>query len=172
VEVTLPNGWRVVDPYEPTTFLRSPVADLNPVAAAGRETGETYRRLASLTVPEPVDSATFYLLSRFLFHVGTGGAFDYQRSGNQILGLLGIAPFVQSREFRDVSNFNVGLFCQQTGLTLEATLTIAGAYASLFSGNRRPGEPYGLDFQTRDMIASGFAIGESGVYGQPSGYSK
>jgi len=169
VEVRLPNGWRVVDPYEPTSFLRSPVANLEAVADAGRETGISYRRLSSLSIPEAGEAASFYLVSRMLHDVGTGGRFDYQRAGVQVLGLLGVLPFLHRREFRDVANFNVGLYCQQAGLTFEETLKTAGVYASLFSRNRDAAAPVGLDPQTRDMIASGFAIGESGVYGRPAG---
>jgi hypothetical protein len=43
-------------------------------------------------------------------------AFDYQRCGNYITG------FVQLRPYKDVSNFDAGLFCQQAGLSLNETL--------------------------------------------------
>lgn len=165
VDVVLPNGWRVVDAHEPGSFLRSPVADLSPVAQAGRETGETYRSLSLNPFVGTADAASLYFVSRFFVHVGTGGVYDYQRSGNQILGVSGLVPFVQRREFRDVSNFNVGLFCQQAGLSLGETLTVTGLYASRFSGNKRPAEPYGLDARTREFVVTGFSVGESGVYG-------
>jgi hypothetical protein len=91
-----------------------------------------------------------------------GGTFDYQRRGNFITG------FTQLPQFRDVSNFNVGLFCQQAGLTLEQTQTIAGSYAHLFSGNADPNAPHGLDTRNARFTATGFNIGQSGVFGPPA----
>jgi len=38
--------------------------------------------------------------------------------------------FTQLRQFRDVSNFNVGLYMQQAGFTLDETLSIAGGFAN------------------------------------------
>jgi hypothetical protein len=63
-----------------------------------------------------------------------------------------------------VSNFNVGLFSQQAGLTLVMTLGLAGLYASKNSSNYRPDQPYGLDPQTREFIERGYEAGESGVF--------
>jgi hypothetical protein len=45
---------------------------------------------------------------------------------------------VQLPQYRDASNFNVGLFCQQAGLPLEEVLEAAGRYARIFSGNVKP----------------------------------
>jgi hypothetical protein len=64
------------------------------------------------------------------FHIlkarlGQGGTFDYQRRRYN----SGKNGYTQLRQFRDVSNFNVGLLCQQAGLSRWATLRIAGEYA-------------------------------------------
>jgi len=96
----------------------------------------------------------------FARNIGIGGAFDYQREGNPITGFT---PFPQ---YRDVSNFNVWLYTQQAGLSLEETLRVAGAYASVFSSNAKPDQPYGLDIQTREFMEIGFRVGQSGVFGR------
>jgi hypothetical protein len=63
---------------------------------------------------------------------------------------------------------NVGLFVQQTGLTLDETLTVAGGYAGLLSSNARPDQPHGLDPTAARFITEGFHIGQSRVFSQPS----
>ena len=160
VAVVLPDGSLVQDPNSPTGYLMSPVADLSPVAAAGRQTGATYFSLVSN--PELAGSAPLYLAASLYSNVGTGGTFDYQREGNWFTG------YTQLPQFRDVSNVNVGLFSQQAGLTLNETLSAAGSYASIFSSNARPSQPYGLDPRTAQFIATGFNIGQSGVFGPPA----
>jgi len=162
--VTLPNGSSVADPDSITGYLTSPVSDLSAVAAAGRETGQRFRQLQENSETAP--GALGYFLARFFHNVATGGAFDYQRSGNQILGLLG-AGFTQLPHFRNVSNFNVGLFCHQAGMSLDETLRTAGRYAWLFSGHYDPNQPYGLPGPTRQFIEAGFQTGQSGAFGQP-----
>ncbi|HEY7578421.1 MAG TPA: hypothetical protein VH855_12570 [Acetobacteraceae bacterium] len=157
VAVILPNGSTVPDPYSATGRLMSPVADLAPVAAAGRQTGRAFMTLKD----DPVAATDAYI--GFMVSMGTylghGGVFDYQRRGNHITG------FVQLRQFRDVSDFNVGLFCQQAGLSLDEALTIAGSFASLFSRNASPDKPYGLDPRTAEFIRTGYQVGSSGAYG-------
>jgi hypothetical protein len=102
------------------------------------------------------------------FNVGHGGTFDYQRSGNQFLGLLTHgATFTQLPQFRSVSDVNVGLFCEQAGLTLDETLSIAGRYARLFSSNSKPDQPNSLDPTTAQFIITGYNLGQSGVFGSP-----
>ncbi len=135
----------------------SPVANLSPVAAAGNLTGATY--FSMLSNPETAGSASIYLAAALGTNVGQGGTFDYQRQGNMI------TSYTQLPQFRDVSNFNVGLFSQQTGLTLNETLGTAGLFASAFSSNARPNQPYGLDPRTAQFITTGFKVGQSGVFG-------
>ena len=101
---------------------------------------------------------TFFLAAELGLCLSQGGIFDYQRSGNFISG------FEHYSDFRDVSNFNVGLFCQQVGLLLEETLKISGKFASLFSGNARPDKPYGLDPRNVEFTEAGFKAGQSGQY--------
>jgi hypothetical protein len=163
VPVTLPDGSTVHDPYTNGPLL-SPVADLRVLADAGRAAGQEYHEL--LSSPEGSDVAISYLVGVLGANLGHGGVFDYQRSGNSFTGLT------QFPEFRDVSNFNVGLFCQQAGLTLEETLTIAGRFARIRSSNARPDQPYGLDKQTADLIRSGFETGASGVFGPAASRQK
>jgi hypothetical protein len=133
----------------------SPLADLAPVAAAGRRTGQMYQTM--LSCPEGSGGALPYLATAILTNIGQGGVFDYRRQGNHLTG------FAQLRQYRDVSNFNVGLFCQQAGLPLEEVLEAAGRYARIVSGNGRPDQPYGLDSQTAEFIKTGYAVGQSGT---------
>ena len=154
VRVVLPNGSNVVDPNSPTGKMMSPVANLGNVAAAGRLTGQIYRDLLA----QGDDNAFMFLIGGLGGAVGTGGSFDYQRSGNPITG------FTQLPQFRDVSNFNVGLFSQQAGLTLDETLRTAGTYGRVMSSNASPGRPYGLDPQTARFITQGYQAGASGMF--------
>ncbi|WEJ98470.1 MAG: hypothetical protein P0Y59_16150 [Candidatus Sphingomonas phytovorans] len=158
--VRLPNGHRVTDDHSDSKLLMSPVTDLKDVAISGRKAGNTYRTL--LNNPATAESAFIYINSAIAQNLGQGGRYDYQRKGNHITG------FIQLRQFRNVSNFNVGLFMQQTGLyTLEQTLQISGNFARLFSSNYREREPHGLDPQTARWIRNGYNAGRSGVYGNP-----
>jgi hypothetical protein len=116
-----------------------------------------------------------YLFAVLGAAVGTGGAFDYQREGPQSAILADIlsrgnddslaadllGTFQELPQFRDVSNFNVGLFSQQAGLTLDETLSTAGRYAATFSANARPANPNGLDPQTAQFIKAGYKAGEA-----------
>lgn len=153
------------DPHSPTGSLMSPVDDLSRVARAGRAArkaglaglldtlrpGETESSLAAFeNVYEQTRAA-----------IGQGGEFDYQRKA----AVGEKSGFVQLRQFRNVSNFNVGLFMQQEGAPLKLALEIAGWYARSNSSNYRPGQPYGLDPQTRELIEQGYKVGERGVFG-------
>jgi hypothetical protein len=110
-----------------------------------------------------------YLIGALAAAVGTGGTYDYQRMGPQSADLSNgkddslaadlFGTFQQLPQFRDVSNFNVGLFSQQAGLTLDETLTIAGGYASIASSNARPANPNGLDTRTAQFIKAGYQAG-------------
>ncbi len=137
----------------------APVADLSPVATTGREVGETYKNL--LNDPETASGALPYLAASMLINVGQGGRFDYQRRGNHITG------FIQLPQYRDVSNFNVGLFCQQAGLSLDETLTAAGNFARILSLNAKPDRPYRLDPRTAEFIKVGYDAGRSHVFDLP-----
>ena len=93
---------------------------------------------------------------------GTGGTFDYQRMGPQSDVITG--GFQQLPQFRDVSNFDVGLYAQQAGLSLETTLKVAGDFASVGSSNYSKDSPYGLAPQTAEFIRVGWETGFSGVF--------
>lgn len=163
----LPNGQTIPDPDSATGSVMSPVADLGPVAAAGRRVGATYQRL--LSDPDAAGDALDYLFGALYRALSHGGVFDYQRAGNQLLGQLTYgATFTQLPQFRAVANINVGLFCQQAGLTLEKTMLIAGGYARYFSGNVKPDQPNSLDSTTAQYIKKGYDLGRSGIYGQPT----
>jgi hypothetical protein len=97
-------------------------------------------------------------------HIAQGGTFDYQRRRYE----FGKDGFTQLRQFRDIANFNVGLFSQQADLPLWMTLRLVGLYARKNSSNSMPGEPYGLDPRTREYIELGYRIGESGAYDSPN----
>jgi hypothetical protein len=157
VTVVLPNGQTVPDQNSPTGNLMSPVADLAPIVVTGQSIGSTYSTL--LNNPESSGSALPYLLSALNAAVGQGGTYDYQRKGNRITG------YTQYPQYRDVSNFNVGLVTQAAGLTLDETLSIAGGLAYFESSNYNPNNPYGLSLQTAAFITLGFTYGQSGVFG-------
>lgn len=160
VAVVLPDGQTVPDPYNKKEgVLMSPVADLRPVAKAGRQTGEIYRIIKY--IPIVGINADLFLAAEPKIYLGHGGVFDYQRSGNFISG------FAHYRDFRDVSNFNVGLFCQQLGLSLDEVLTISGKFASLFSNNAMPDKPYGLDPRNIELTSMGYKAGQSGQFSTP-----
>jgi hypothetical protein len=167
VPVVLPNGRNVRDPYVGTGVLMSPSADLSAVAAAGHRVGVEYQNMLSSSLDSP--RAETFLAAQLFRYLAQGGAFDYQRSGNQLVGLAtGGRTFTRLRQFRNVSNFNVGLFSQQAGLSLERTLRTAGEYAARFSGNYRPEEPYGLHPRTAEFIRVGFQVGRTGLFDLPA----
>lgn len=136
----------------------SPVANLAPVVVTGQYIGQTYSSM--LNDPVTSESALFYLGGALLGAVGQGGIYDYQRQGNRITG------YTQRPQFRDVSNFNVGLITQAAGLTLDETLTYAGDLAYAESSNYSPNQPYGLSPRTAAFISLGYSYGQSGVFGQ------
>ena len=148
VPVTLPNGSHVADPHSSTGMLMALTSSVSDVAAAGKKAGQDAQRLDSQSIGGIVFNVE---LGRA---VGTGGQFDDQRMGPQSDVLTG--GFQQLPQFRDVSNFNVGLFAQQAGMTLDQTLQAAGDFAKHFSSNYSPGQPYGLAPQTADFIKNGF----------------
>jgi len=138
----------------------SPVADLTPVAAAGRQAGLGYR--AKLDNPQTAPLAFIYLATALGASLGHGGTFDYQRCGNMITG------YTHLPQFREVSNINVGIFAQQAGLTLDETLKPAELYAWRRSNNYHHGQPNGLDDKTAQFIRSGFNIAQTGVFDPPA----
>ena len=140
----------------------SPYADASNVAERGRGTGETY--LAVLNNPAMgLEEATAHLVIQLALDLGHGGRFDYQRQGIPTLGDW--TGWEQSPQFRDVANFNVGLYMQQAGFTLDETLSIAGRFASIRSINRRPELPHRLDPQTAEFIKVGYNAGMKGMFG-------
>src|SRR6185312_727728 len=95
-------------------------------------------------------------------YLAQGGIFDYQRRRSE----YGKDGFTQLRQFRSISNINVGLLAQQTGFlpTVEQVLKIAGDYAREHSSNYYPNEPYGLDPETRKYIEIGYDIGKNNQF--------
>jgi hypothetical protein len=158
--VLLPNGkgLRDMNPHWNSKYLMSPTSDLRPVANEGRAVGLNFQRM--MANPILSDQAYTLLLQSIDMNVGQGGKFDYQRSGHRMSG------FTQLPQFRNVSNFNVGLFMQQTGLfSLDETLRVAGTFAKLFSSNSRSDTPYHLDERTEKWIRLGYSAGETRLYG-------
>ena len=76
-----------------------------------------------------------------------------------------ILGFTPEPRLQPLSNFNIGLFCQQAGMTLDQTLRIAGRFALLFSSNSDHTKPYGLRDDNRNLITEGYKRGASGVFG-------
>jgi hypothetical protein len=159
--VVLPNGSTIPDKTSPTGNLMSPTPDLSAVAAAGQQVGLTYR--AMLSNPQTAGGAFPYLVAQLGLNVAHWGKFDYQRRGNIFTG------GVHLTQFAHVSNFNVGLFSQQAGLTLEETLWTAGKFACNWSGNAKPGEPYCLNPEDQlQYITAGYKAGQSGMFDPPA----
>lgn len=165
--VVLPDGSKVPDSSSWAGYMMSPVADLSDVAAAGRRTGNLFKTLSQIGAqsrnPMVRSAAAAYLYGSLGFHFGYGGIFDYQRQGNSITG------FTQLPQFRNVSNFNVGLFGHQAGLSLDDTKLISGAYARAFAKNAIPANPYGLDPHTANFIERGYEAGQSGIFDRTRG---
>ena len=155
VPVVLPDGSNV--PGRLTLDLMSPMADLSPVAEAGRNAGNSFSEM--LNNPETAAGADLYLGTSLALNLRQGGTFDYQRKTNRD------GTFTQLLQYRDVSNFNVGLFSQQAGLSLDETLRIAGLYARFRSRNAKPDQPYGLATDTAAFIEKGYNVGASGIFG-------
>jgi hypothetical protein len=152
VPVALPNGANIADPTSPTGLLMSPVSDLSDVAAAG------YGLRSFMNIINNPDSdsdavtgAVVGLAAGLCVDVCQGGLYDYQRP--------------QQPQFRDVSNFNVGLVGQQAGMNLPTLLTVAGGFAQAFSSNYTPNQPYGLAPQTYAWIVTGWTVGNLGYFG-------
>ncbi len=148
VPVKLPNGKTVPDSHSPTGVMMAPSSDVSDVAAAGKKAGQ--EATAKGGPLSPVANLGF--VAALGKAVGTGGQFDDQRVGPQSDVLTG--GFQQLPQFRDVSNFNVGLFAQQAGMTLDQTLQTAGDFAQHFSSNYSPDQPYGLAPQTWSLSRS------------------
>jgi hypothetical protein len=135
----------------------APVPELRSVVDAARRARSEIR--AVTTVSSTVTPFVVAVMIRDMLkrNVGHGGDFDYQRQANKNQK----DGYVQLRRFRNVSNINVGLFCQQLGLP---RTTIAGVYAYLFSSNSKPDEPYYLDADTKKYIDIGYDLGERGLF--------
>lgn len=158
--VTLPDGKRVPNPYSKTGYLISPVADLSPVAEAGRQAGAIYQEMLASHDPDIQQAALPQFVASIGGAISQGGTFDYQRTRADYL-----SRFMQLPQFRDVSNFNVGLYMQQTGqFSQDDTLSLAGTFARYFSSNYMPDRPYvwirgrptssGLDIELRQVVLS------------------
>jgi hypothetical protein len=165
-ELLLSNGKWVVDPSSPTGYVMTPFNDLKSVAAAAKRAKEEHPdRDFSTTFSNAsalMDDKTRAELEAVLrTNLGHGGTFDYQRRAYA----PGKDGFTQIRQFRSISNINVGLFCQQLGLPLSETLALAGYFAVKNSSNRdltRP--PYFLDADTEKYIRTGYDIGRRRLF--------
>jgi hypothetical protein len=170
----LPDGSMIEDPFDDrrnySGYVMAPANNLKEVAQAGREDGERYR--AQVADPATASGAGAFKAGALFANVGTGGKFDTQREGNQLLGVLGLTTFVQHRQFLPIANINVGLYSQQFGLTLEETLKIAGLWARIRSSNYDPNTPYGLKPRTEYFIRKGYEIGQSGQLDSKSSQNK
>jgi hypothetical protein len=155
-DVRLPDGSFVEDKGSASGYMQAPVADLSDVARAGREAGATYRQ--TLENDETAAGAEPYLAFSLWAHCGHGGLFDYQRQGNMLTG------YKQLPEFRHVSAFNIGLFAQQAGLSLDEALLYSGLYGLVFAKNSRLGQPHGLPADTVQFIEKGYNAGRSGIF--------
>lgn len=83
-----------------------------------------------------------------------------QKTGQTYRSLL------ENPETSPGAKFNVGLYCQQAGLSLQETYFISGAYAMVFSSNAKPDAPYSLNDENREFTERGFKAGQSGMFGE------
>ena len=150
----------------------APFNDLDRVAAAGRDVGR-HALEALCSSGGNVNEAKRVARELTKPYLAQGGLFDYQRRPYE----KGKDGYTQLRQFRNVSNINVGLFLQQTFRTItfgthikldkDYALQIAGEYARENSSNYRPDQPYGLDPETRKFIELGYDIGLNGQHEPP-----
>ena len=145
--VTLPDGSTIPNRFSPTGVVRGPENNLADVAAEGRRIYEYHLEMERRG--QVGGEAEAYRLTMIGLAVGHAGTYDYQREGSFLKG------YIQHPQYRDVANVNVGLLCQQAGLTLEMTLIISGRFARFFSSNWDPKAPYGLDPRTAEFIRKG-----------------
>jgi hypothetical protein len=183
-ELLLPDGSTIADnptvapddpvkSRSPTGHVMTPILNnLDQVAAAGRRAGEEYRR--QIMSPEEAAGAPFAFAFSAIRDVAAGGRFDYQRKGNQLGGLAAellhgprALEFTPLRQFRPISNINVGLWGQQAGLTLDETLKLADWW-STFIGRTNPKSAYNLYSKTELYIREGYRIGQQGLFRKPA----
>jgi RHS repeat-associated protein len=160
VPVKPPDGSTVPDRYSASGVLMSPTADLSNVAVAGKQINAGVREAMRNDTSGFGLAGLAYLAVELKQTLRQNGDYDYQRA-SFVKGDLQQLP-----QFRDVSNFNVGLLGQQAGLSLNELLTIAGTYARFNSSNYSPDRPYGLDPRTKDLTVLGYQTGASGAYGK------
>ena len=158
--VLLPNGKLPTDAEGHSIRIPTPKADLSEVARAGRDAGATY----AAGLASGYEGAVPMFYGEMSAALAPGGRFDYQRSGNQIIGLL-LGNFEHHNRYVNVSNVNVGLWLQQAGYTLEEALRLAGDYSKRFSGQTTRRTDYGLTEEQQKYTILGWRLGESGAYG-------
>jgi hypothetical protein len=159
VPVLMANGDPVPDTYSVTKMLMSPTSDVGPVVTAGR--------LFGLAVGEAFGRSPIFGVEAFVLGLGAyfvhGGIFDYQRRG-----FPGFTTFYP--EFRDVSNFNIGVFAQQAGISETTISRIAGAFAVVrgaTNAQRIGWDPQNwMPTQNRRMIHLGYSLGARGAFTQ------
>jgi hypothetical protein len=158
--VILPNGDHIEDPKSPTGYVMAPFPGLESVVKAARRARseiQSVNTMSPTATPLVVAAMMYDALHRNVDH---GGDFDYQRLTNKDQK----GGFVQLPKFRNISNVNVGLFCQQVGLPRETALVISGIFAAAFSSNRDLGASYFLDKDTKKYIDIGYDLGERGTF--------
>lgn len=115
-----------------------------------------------LNAPEGGTGPLAYLAAALGSNVGQGGKFDYQREANSD------GSFTHLNQFVHVSNFNVGLFCQQAGLSFDETVEIAGTYATFRSKNKNK-QPYVPNSDNYEFMKKGYEAGKSGMFANSNG---
>jgi len=159
VPVKLPDG-TVPRGFKDLPTILSPVPDLSPVAEAGKKAGIRFREIEEGRGFYGTLDAWKFMYDALRDNLGHGGAFDYQRRKND----QGSFTFLD--QFRGVANYNVGLFCQQAGFSLDQTFAMARTYALTHSDIRRLPSAYYLDDFNKYYIQQGWKAGQSGVFGR------
>ncbi len=159
----LSNEKWVVDANSPTGYVITPFKDdLKSIAAAAKRAKAEHPDWELSQGLLLMDKKTRDELEAVLrANLGQAGTFDYQRRRYP----PGKDGLTQLRQFRSIANINVGLFCQQLGLSLDQTLWLAGYYAVKNSSNRNFLRPrYFLDSDTEKYIRTGYEIGAEKLF--------
>jgi hypothetical protein len=155
------TGATIPDKYSSTGLLMSPTGDISSVVRAGQTFGLSVE--TSLARANVIGAAAGFVAGLGA-SLGTYGFFDYQRKG-----FPGSTPMYYS-QYRDLSNFSIGVFGQQAGMSETAIARIAGLFAGLFSSNAHPGfsDPQNwMALQNREMIHLGYSLSAQGAFAQP-----
>jgi hypothetical protein len=170
--IILPKSGKTIDdPSSSTGYLMGTKSDLTEVAAGGQKVADTLNVMAQAD-PSAGLSMLPYIVSELRKNVYHYGTFDYQRLKDDESG-----RWVHIREFENVANFSVGLFCQKAGLSLGQTMWVTGQafrFGSSNAADRKTGllgsiidGSQFIPEVRREFIIQGWNAGKSGEFDPP-----